>query len=139
MVVFRAEVPLKREELAREVALYEAELGQNKKQLRYLKHIAQEQGSKGKGNHHHSHAPPSQHPATAAYKAASASASAAVAAVTAASSSSVDAAPAAGGGVEEDCPVCLEGVGGRPVMVVPCGHHICEVHALHTCCVCIIH
>lgn len=122
MVVFRAEVPLKREELAREVALYEAELGQNKKQLRYLKHIAQEQGSKGKGNYHHpNHGPPSPHPAAAS-----------TAAAAAASSSS-----AGGGGVEEDCPVCLEGVGGRPVMVVPCGHHICEVkratHMLRMC------
>lgn len=116
MVVFRPEVPLRRAELAREVALYETELSQNKKQLRYLKHIAEEQESKGKGAaNHQNHGPPSPHPAAS---------SSAVAAA-----SSFSAAAPAGGGIEEDCPVCLEGVGGRPVMVVPCGHHICEVRA----------
>lgn len=119
VVVFRQEVPLRREELAREVAAYEGELTQHKKQLRYLKHIAEEQGSKGAAANHHNHhgGPPSPHPAAAA--------------------SSSGAAAAAGGdgggGVEEDCPVCLESVGGRPVMVVPCGHHICEVFTSFTC------
>lgn len=42
MVVFPHEVPVKRAELSAEVAAYERELQENQKQLRYLKHIAEE-------------------------------------------------------------------------------------------------
>ncbi len=44
MLVFRHEIPVKREELQQEVDLFTKELADNMKQLRFLKHIHEEVG-----------------------------------------------------------------------------------------------
>jgi hypothetical protein len=114
VVVFPAEVGVRREEMGGEVAAYEAELRERKKQLQYLKNIAQVE--------------------TRAAAAAAAARNARIREEGAAAAASKGSSSSGGPQEEEEeeeenvqeCPVCFESLVEKPVMVLPCAHHLCE-------------
>jgi len=119
VVVFPQEVGVRREEMGREVAGYEAELRERKKQLQYLENIAQVETRAAAA-------------AAAARKARVREEEGAAAAKGSSSSSRREEEEEEEVEEEEEeengqeCPVCFESLVEKPVMVLPCAHHLCE-------------